>query len=174
MYTIIKNVITIGNYTLSDMTQKINTLWITGELTDEQHDELIQLMYQNLNPSTEAPELSERLSRVESRVTALEEAVKELQQSGGETTEPEPGTVAIPEWEPWDGVSDKYKPGAVVQHNGKYYQNTFSGAQNTWEPGTFGVDEHIWKEITKEEAEALLAEQGSPEESTEATENEEV
>ena len=72
MYTIIKNVITLGNYVLSDMTNKINTLWITGELTDEQHDELIQLMYQYLNPSTEAPELSERLSRVENRITALE------------------------------------------------------------------------------------------------------
>lgn len=164
MYTIIKNVITLGNYVLSDMTQKINTLWITGELTDEQHDELIQLMYQNLNPSTEAPELSERLSRVENRVTTLEEAVKELQQSGGETPEPEPGTVVIPEWEPWDGVSDKYQYGAVVQHNSKYYLDTLQNMQNTWEPGTFGVDEHIWKEITKEEAEALLAEQESPEE----------
>lgn len=169
MYTIIKNVITIGTYTLSDMTNKINTLWVTGELTDEQHDELIQLMYNNLNPSTEAPEISERLSRVENRVTALEEAVKELQ-SGGETPEPEPGTVVIPEWEPWDGVSDQYKPGAVVQHNGKYYQNTFDGAQNTWEPGTVGVDDRIWKEITKEEAEALLAEQESPEEEPEQTE----
>ena len=97
-------------------------------------------------------------------IEILEEAVKELQQSGGETTEPEPGTVVIPEWEPWDGVSDKYQYGAVVQHNSKYYLDTLQNMQNTWEPGTFGVDEHIWKEITKEEAEALLAEQESPEE----------
>ena len=31
-----------------------------------------------------------------------------------------------------------------------------SSMQNTWEPGTTGVDERYWKEITKEEAEALL------------------
>lgn len=163
MYEVFKNVILSKNYKLTDMLNKIDTIWVRGQITDEQHDELIQLTYANLNPSTEAPEISERLSRVENRVSALEEAVKELQ-SGGETPEPEPGTVVIPEWKPWDGVSDQYKPGAVVQHNGKYYQNTFSGAQNTWEPGTVGVDEYIWKEITKEEAEALLAEQKSPEE----------
>ena len=27
---------------------------------------------------------------------------------------------------------------------------------NTWEPGTIGVDERFWKEITKEQAEGIL------------------
>lgn len=156
MYDIIKSVITIGNYKLADMTNKINTLWVTGELTDEQRNELLQLMYDHLNPSTEAPELSERVSRVELRVSELENAVAELQVGGSENPNPDPEEIIIPVWEPWDGVNNNYQPGAVVQHNGKYWQNVLL-MQNTWEPGTAGVDERMWKEITKEEAEELLA-----------------
>ena len=160
MYKIIKSVITAGNFKLADMTKKINTLWVSGELTDEQRDELMQLMNEHLNPATEAPELAERIGRVEQRVTILEESVKELENGGSETTEPtEPGTeeVIIHQWEPWNGISDQYQYGAVVTHNGKYWHNVLQGMQNTWEPGSEGVGENIWKEITKEEAEALLA-----------------
>ena len=156
MYKIIKSVIIAGNFKLSDMTNKINTLWVTGELNDEQRDELLQLMNDHLNPATEAPELSERINRVEQRVTILEDAVKELQSDGGETTEPDPEEVIIPQWEPWDGVSNDYQYGAVVTHNEKYWHNVLQGTQNTWEPGAEGVGENIWKEITKEEAEVLL------------------
>ena len=174
MYKIIKSVIIAGNFKLSDMTNKINTLWVTGELNDEQRDELLQLMNDHLNPATEAPELSKRINRVEQRVTILEDAVKELQSDGDESVESDPEEVIIPQWEPWDGISDKYQYGAVVTHNGKYWHNVLQGTQNVWEPETAGVGENIWKEITKEEAEALLtptieeepAEEGTVEEGT--------
>ena len=89
------------------MTNKINTLWAESELTDDERNELITLMYDYLNPETESPELAELYQRLESRVKTLEDQVKELQ---GEE-----------------------------------------------EGGGIGIDERYWKEIKKEEAEAIVS-----------------
>ena len=159
MYEIIKSVIEGGVFKLNDLSNKIDTLWVGGKLTDEERENLISLMSDHLNPETEAPqdyellarqiaELKETISSLSDRVTALE---------GGETESEEPTGVVIPEWEPWDGISDQYQYGAVVTHNGKYWQNVLSGQQNVWEPESVGVDERYWKEITKEEAESLIS-----------------
>lgn len=94
-------------------------------------------------------ELKDTLSDVIDRITVLE---------GGEPEPEEPTGIVIPEWEPWDGVSTDYQYGAAVTHNGKYWQNVLKGMQNTWEPGSAGVDERYWKEITKEEAESIVSE----------------
>lgn len=113
-----------------------------------------------LNPATEAPqdyellarqiaEMKDMLSDVIDRVTVLE---------GSDTDPEEPTGIVIPEWEPWDGISTDYQYGAVVTHNGTYWQNVLEGMQNTWEPGSAGVDERYWKEITKEEAERIISE----------------
>lgn len=156
MYDIIKNIIQNGVFKVSDLTTKIDTLWAESKLSDEQRNELVQMMTDFLNPSTEAPELKDLYKRLESRVSVLEDAVKELQ--GGGSEDPEPGEIIVPAWVPWDGISDNYQYGAVVTHNDKYWQNMLQGVQNTWEPGAVGVDERYWKEITKEEAEAIVNE----------------
>lgn len=109
-----------------------------------------------MNPSDKEPELKDLYERLESRVSVLEDAVKKLQ--GGGSEEPEPGEIIVPAWISWDGISDNYQYGAVVTHNDKYWQNMLQGVQNTWEPGAVGVDERYWKEITKEEAEAIVNE----------------
>ena len=147
MYDIIKNIIQNGMFKVSDLTTKIDTLWAESKLSDDERNELVQMMTDFLNPSTEAPELKDLYERLEARVVVLEDAVKELQ-SGGEE-EPEPGEIVIPAWVPWDGISDNYQYGAVVKHSEKYWQNMLQGVQNTWEPGAVGVDDRYWKEITK-------------------------
>lgn len=156
MYDIIKNIIQNGVFKISELTTKIDTLWAESKLSDEQRNELVQMMTDFLNPSTEAPELKDLYERLEARVSVLEDAVKELQ--GGGSEGPEPGEIIVPAWVPWDGISDNYQYGAVVTHNDKYWQNMLQGVQNTWEPGAVGVDDRYWKEITKEEAEAIISE----------------
>lgn len=153
MYEIIKNVIETGVFKVNDFTNKIDTLWAESKLSDEERTELLSLMKDHLNPNTEAPELKELYIRLEERVTVIEEEVKKLKEE--EPIEPE-DPVTIPSWKPWDGISKDYVQGAVVEHNGKYYLNVYEGVQNTWEPGTPGVDDRIWKSITKEEAEEIL------------------
>ena len=155
MYDIIKNIIQNGMFKVSDLTTKIDTLWAESKLSDDERNELVQMMTDFLNPSTEAPELKDLYERLEARVVVLEGAVKELQ--GGGEEEPEPREIAIPTWVPWDGISDNYQYGAIVEHSEKYWQNMLQGVQNTWEPGAVGVDDRYWKEITKEEAEKLVS-----------------
>lgn len=165
MFEIIKNIIENGIFRVNDLTNKIDTLWAESKLTDEERNQLVQMMAEHLNPASEAPELKELYERLSDKVADLEEFIADLSsrvkalEAGGSLPvdpEPEPG-ITVPVWEPWDGISNKYQYGAIAQHNGKYWQNVLSGMQNTWEPGSVGVDDRYWKEITKEEAEALLS-----------------
>lgn len=159
MYEIIKSVIEGGAFKLNDLSNKIDTLWVGGKLTDEERENLIYLMPDHLNPATEAPQDYELLARqiadLKETVSSLSDRVTVLE--GGETEPEEPTGVVIPEWEPWDGISNQYQYGEVVTHNGKYWQNVLSGQQNVWEPESVGVDERYWKEITKEEVERLIS-----------------
>lgn len=155
MYDIIKNIIENGIFRVSDLTNKIDTLWAESKLSDDERSLLVQMMTDHLNPNSEAPELKEMYERLEARVATQEEEVKKLK--GEEPGGGEEGTVTVPAWEPWDGISDKYKYGAVVTHNGKYFLDVLQGMQNTWEPESAGVDERYWKEITKEQAEGIIS-----------------
>ena len=56
MYEIIKNVILSGVFKLADMKTKIDTLWVQGDLTEEQRNELVILMQENVKPESETPE----------------------------------------------------------------------------------------------------------------------
>ena len=157
MYEIIKVIIQSGNFIVSDITRKIDTLWAESKLTDEERQQLSEMMIDYINPNTQAPELKELYLQLKEEVAILKEEVAELK--GAEETELGPGLeTTIPKWKPWDGISTDYQAGAVVEHNGKYYKNVLEGMQNTWEPGSTGVDERYWKEITKEEAEKLINE----------------
>lgn len=155
MYDIIKNIIENGTFRVSDLTNKIDTLWAESKLSDDERSQLVQMMIDYLNPASEAPELKEMYERLEARVTTLEEEVKKLK--GEEPGGGEEGTVTVPAWEPWDGISNKYQYGAVVTHNTKYFLDVLQGMQNTWEPESAGVDERYWKEITKEQAEGIIS-----------------
>lgn len=152
MYEIVKNVIMSGNFKLADMQKKIDTLWVQSDLTEEQRTELIALMREHLNPETEMPEALQMCRALKEEVETLKERVTKLE-NGGATPEPPVGVV-VPVWEPWDGISNKYQYGAVVTIDQKYYIDTFQG-QNTWMPGSMGT-EGLWKEISKEDAEAVI------------------
>lgn len=43
MYDIIKNVILSGRYELSDMLKKIDTIWLQGDIQEEERTELVAL-----------------------------------------------------------------------------------------------------------------------------------
>lgn len=166
MYSILKAVINAGNASVEVMTHKVEVAWANGSITDEEKQELDDLIFARKNPQTESPTLAELYNRLSEKfdiltneVTDIKDRIDKLESGGEESEEPQDKPVKIPKWEPWDGISNKYQTGAVVAHGGKYWQNVLEGMQNTWEPGATGVDERYWKEITKEEAEALLKEQ---------------
>lgn len=162
MYSILKSIIMSQKEPNDTLYHKINVAWANGDITDEEKIELEQLVFQYQNPQVQAPDLAELYNRLSEKTNAMSEEIEALKasveklQSGAEPVEPQEPAVVIPEWEAWDGISDQYQTDAVVEHKEKYYQNILEGMQNTWEPGVTGVDERYWKEITKEEAEALL------------------
>lgn len=160
MYEIIKNVILSGVFKLADMMTKIDTLWVQGDLTEEQRNELVILMQENVKPESETPEQATLYKQILEKYEALEKRVVKLENGG---TEPEPPAgVEIPGWEPWDGISDRYKYGSVVSIDQKYYISCYQG-QNTWMPGSMGT-EGLWKEIPKEDAEAVIQGTKTPDE----------
>ena len=138
IYVILKSVIESGEYRLSDMATRIDTVWAEGKLTDAQRTELHALTQSRLTPDSEAPALAAQVAALTARMADMEARLTALE-GGGEAEE-------WPAWEPWDGVSARYKQGAQVTHNGYHWRSTFAG-QNVWEPGAAGT-ESLWEKVS--------------------------
>lgn len=150
MAVILRNVIKNGGMPLSQVNERIETMYLNGRINAEERMELTELMHSKADPANEAGDykalyeaLVVKYNELEARVKALEEA----NGGAGGGGEAEGETDAYPAWQPWDGVSAGYKLGDIVVHNGKVWQNMLEGMTNVWEPGAVGVDERYWKEI---------------------------
>lgn len=159
MYEIVKNVIMSKRYELNDMLKKIDTLWVQGDITEERKKELVTLAQTNADPSqsnaplqTQIEEISKDQIELKMEIGTIKaeiKAIKETVESGGTVVpEPEPPVVEeYPAWQPYNGVPPvPYQVGSKVTHNGKKWESMV--ANNVWEPGVFGVDSNIWKEIS--------------------------
>lgn len=135
MYNVIKSVISAGGYKLAEIQHKVKKMYVIGDLTEDQMDELLHMAAGGASPDAERPEVLEMLRRLDERIKALEEKPAD---PGDEPEEP----AEYEQWQPWDGISNKYQPGSVVIHKGVVYESVYPG-QNVWEPGT--VDERFWK-----------------------------
>lgn len=71
MYEIIKRVIASGQYDLTDMISKIDSIWIQGKLTNEQHDELIDLARGEAD-AIQSVDIMQKIADLDARVRALE------------------------------------------------------------------------------------------------------
>lgn len=147
MYEIIKTVISAGGFKLAEIQYKIKKLYILGDITEAQMDELLVLAAAGASLDAERPEVLYMLRRLSARIDA-QDARLAILEGGAVDGEESAGHEA---WVSWDGVSDKYQQGAVVTHNGQLWRSVFSG-QNVWEPGAAGT-ESLWVKYTKEETE---------------------
>ncbi len=144
MINIIKSVISAGGYKLQEVQRKIKKLYVMGDITEAEMDELLSLAADGVSSDAERPEVLAMLKALSDKIEALTTRVASLE--GSEEPEPE-----YPAWEPWDGISDKYQQGAVVTHNGAVWESIFNG-QNVWEPGTQGT-ENMW--VKREEGDSV-------------------
>ena len=113
MYTIIKNRIEAGSFKLTDMVRRIREEQWHDTITEAERDELIELANQTANPEAERPEIMAMLKALSERVDRLEQAKAEDAEPGEDSS--------YPEWKPWDGISNDYQNGAIVQHNGSLW-----------------------------------------------------
>lgn len=95
MYKIVKNVIAKGTYDLRDILKKIDTVWVNGNLTEEQRAELISLA-QGKAQTSNSVDILAKLEELDKRVKALEASAPTTEEEEPEdTTE----TVTYPEYE---------------------------------------------------------------------------
>lgn len=137
MYNIIKSVISAGCYRLAEMQHKIKKLYVTGDLTEGQADELCLLASGGASADAERPAELTMIGKLAERLDVLEERVSALE--GGSNSDGAGSGAGYPEWEAWDGISSDYAEGAVVSYGGVLWKSVFKG-QNVWEPGAPGAE----------------------------------
>ena len=151
MFEIIKSAISAGGYKLTDIMHKIKKLYILGDLTEAQMDELLAMASCGVSADAERPETLKLIHTIAAEIEALKARVKALE--GDEPAEPdnpdEPDVPVYPKWERWDGISNNYQYGAIVDHIDGLWISDFHG-QNVWEPGTPGT-ENMWLKYTPAE-----------------------
>lgn len=144
MYQTIKNVINSTRYELGDMLTKIDTIWIQGDLTDEQRTELVTLAQENAQPENSYAPLQEQIEQAFAKIAALDARVKVLE--AGEPPEPEPEPEEYPPYVQPSGAHDAYHKGDKVSWNGKNYVCIApDGAACVWNPDAYPA---YWEEVT--------------------------
>jgi len=134
MYDTIKDVINSGRYELNDMLHKIDTLWVQGDLDDDQRDELVELARENATPEQTYAPIQEQIDQAFEQISALDTRIKALEAGGSEPTDPEPED-EWPEWVQPTGAHNAYSNGDKITYNGKHYISTMDG--NVWSPDAY-------------------------------------
>ena len=137
MFEIIKNVINSGRFELNDILTKIDTIWIQGDISEEQKAELVELARQKAD-YTQSIDFVEKLKDHDQAISNLEKRITSLEK--GEPTEPvEP--VEYPEY-----VEGKwYYNGDKVSFKGKNFECIApSGVVCTWSPEGYPT---YWQEV---------------------------
>ena len=146
MKLMLVNAIKNKSMPLKSVYERIESLFIRGELNADEHEELIEMMHQHAAPEAELTDwkamyeaLTVRMNALTARIEALEQIEKPDAEEDidGE----EAGRYA--EWIAWDGVNGGYQKGDIVAHCGRIWQSAMDGL-NVWEPGAPGVDERYW------------------------------
>lgn len=135
MYEITKSVIDSKCYELTDMLKKINTIWIQGDITDEQKAELIALAQENADV-TNSVDLMKKVEELDKRVRKLEEAQKDSEgDSESDGTDEEEGESELyPEYI----VGKWYYNGDKCSEDGKNYICIApEGKVCTWSPSEY-------------------------------------
>ena len=137
MYDLIKTVIANRTYTdLNVLLEKLKRLWVQGDLTEAQYDELTAMARGN-DPVKEYAVQAE-IDRLWIAVRDLQTSVAALAQpvevpDPGEDPDPEPETAA--EWVQPTGAHDAYQKGDKVLYNGTVYESLIDG--NVWAPDVY-------------------------------------
>ena len=131
MYEIIKTVIESKRYELADMLEKIDTMWLQDEITEEQKTELVDLARENAKPENSYSDLQKQIEQALSEIAALKVRVDKL-----DGTEPDPEE--YPEYVQPTGAHDAYhKDDKVTYKDKKYICIAPEDVAVVWDPKTY-------------------------------------
>ena len=119
MYEIIKNVLNAKEYELATMLTKIKTLWVEGDISDTQKEELVELARTNAKPENSYAPLQNQINTLFDNMKELAQEIAALKNGG---VAPEEPTEEYPEYVQPTGAHDSYKVGDKITYNGKKYE----------------------------------------------------
>lgn len=158
MFEIIKNVINEGRYALNDILTKIDTIWIQGDLTDDEKTNLVNMAREHALPENSFAPLQKQIDILAAQVTALKSEIElhdkyieaintAISNFGGEVTEPEePVQEEYPSYVQPTGAHDAYHRGDKITFtDGKKYECIApEGVAVVWDPVTYPA---YWQEV---------------------------
>lgn len=121
MFETFQTIINAGGYGLTDLTERIKTLYAMGELSEEEMKQLLDSAAANADQDAMLPDMSERVGALETRIAAVEERVGKLESGGVEPEEPEEPVDEWPEWVRPTSKDAQYNKGDKVTFNGQHY-----------------------------------------------------
>ena len=147
MYEIIKTVINSGRFELTDILKKIDTLWVQGDLNEEEKTELVALSQEKATPENSFAPLQEQIDNLAAKLSNVEKqqatnvadikAIKDkLSENDIEVpgVEPEPGE-EYPEYKQPTGNHDAYHKDDKITFEGKkYICIALDGVACVWSP----------------------------------------
>lgn len=120
MYETIRDLIEKGNYELTDILKKINTVWLKSYITDEQVEELETLARQNAKAENSYAPLQEQIENIYTELDKIKTEIN-LLKNQEEVEEPTEPVDEYPEYVAPSGAHDSYHVGDKVTYNGKKY-----------------------------------------------------
>lgn len=131
MYEVTKNVIQSGNYELSGILAKIDTLWLQGSITDAERMELMAMARAKADPQNTFAPLQAQIDALAIRVAALEGE----KAPAGE----------YPQYVQPTGSHDAYRAGDKVTFGGmRYVCVAPEGVAVVWSPEVYPS---YWEEV---------------------------
>ena len=132
MYKVIKDVINGKAYELTDMLKKVKTLWLEGDISDAQKEELVELARENAKPENSYAPLQNQINTLFENYKELAQEILTLKNGG---TLPEEETEEYPPYVQPTGAHDAYKVGDKITYNGKKYECVMNGC--VWTPDAY-------------------------------------
>lgn len=126
MFEVIKNVINGGNYELKEILYKIDVMYVEGNITEEQKEELYNMARGNAKAENSYAPLQQQIDDLAERVAKLE---------GKENTEDTEVIEEYPEYVQPTGGHDAYKIGDKVTYNGQKYECLIDNC--VWTPDVY-------------------------------------
>ncbi|MFR5064860.1 MAG: carbohydrate-binding protein [Thomasclavelia spiroformis] len=143
MYSVIKDVLTKGDFELVDMLNKINKLWVENSLTEEERDELIDLARTNAIPDNSYAENTKQIELLWKEIESIKSRLNTLENDSG-TVGP-PTEEEYPEYKQPSGKHDAYNKGDKITYNGQRYECIKNNV--VWNPDDYPQG---WKLIEEE------------------------
>ena len=133
MFTTFQTIINAGGYDLADLTQRIKTMYATGELSEEEMKQLLEQAQKNAKPDDSYAPLADRVKAIEEWETNIEERLSKLET--GSPTDPTELADEWPEYKQPTGAHDAYHVGDKITYNGKHYTCLMEGC--VWTPNAY-------------------------------------